>query len=132
MNIAINQTIAEKKKVTNICDVGEKLKGIIPYKFANKININKVKINGKQMQPFLPICLSTKPKTNLKTASTHNWVKLKIKREFKLKKNKKTKIVITTKNKYNDMLVTEKSKRSATLKKAKLTTSNFSIGENII
>jgi len=47
MKIAINQTIIEKKKVTITCDVGEKLKGVIPYKFENKIKKNNVKIKGK-------------------------------------------------------------------------------------
>lgn len=81
------------------------------------------------MYPLRPACLSSTPKTSATDCSTHICVKLGTKVELKLKKVKK-KIKVTTENiKYNDMLVIEKSTTLAILKKARFTTSNFSIGE---
>ena len=115
-----------------MCDVGAKLNGVIPYKFANKITKNNESTKGKQIYPFLPACLSKTPKTSAIDNSTQICVKLGIKVELKLKKLKK-KIKVTTENKrYKDILVIDKSITSATVKSAKLTTSNFSIGEKNI
>ena len=76
--------------------------------------------------------MSKTPNTRATDDSTQICVKLGINVELKLKKIKK-KIKVTTENKrYKDILVIEKSTTSAILKKAKFTTSNFSIGENNI
>ena len=75
--------------------------------------------------------MSTTPKIKITKDSTHTCVKLGINVALKLKNSKKKTKVTTTNNKYKDILVIEKSRKSAILKKAKLTTSNFSIGENI-
>ncbi len=48
------KTTKASAKVTMMCDVTVKVNGIMPSRLANRMNMNRLKMNGKYCRPSLP------------------------------------------------------------------------------